>query len=343
MLRVDIKNTGVARVASFDLLKFLGMFLVIWGHIIAALSSEDFHTNGCFLFIYSFHMPLFMVISGFFFAKNAFNRSFLDVIKNKFRQLMLPAIIWGAIIASLSLLNHIYSGHSELHIKFANSMFLSVWFLKCLFLCCLLGRLTNNTIGGGIISVCLCQFLPILKIEVMYPCFVFGFLLNRYYCKIMQHSSVFLPFFLILFSLCYFLYSNIILNYMQTDTMGILNTLCYRFVRIVVGVVGSTFLILLFGKTFNSENSDDKVYNKSGLRFIMAVGRETLGIYILQEIVIWGILSKIHGLRLFDGFFLSIVVTPVLSMLLMWLCLSIVRLFKTNEKVAFYLFGVVRR
>lgn len=130
---------------------------------------------------------------------------------------------------------------------------------------------------------------------------------------------------------------------MQTDTMGILNTLCYRFVRIVVGVVGSTFLILLFGKTFNSENSDDKVYNKSGLRFIMAVGRETLGIYILQEIVIWGILSKIHGLRLFDGFFLSIVVTPVLSMLLMWLCLSIVRLFKTNEKVAFYLFGVVRR
>ena len=37
------------RINSFDLLKAFGIFLVIWGHSIAFLSSGSSDTNHCFL------------------------------------------------------------------------------------------------------------------------------------------------------------------------------------------------------------------------------------------------------------------------------------------------------
>lgn len=51
--------------AYFDILKFILIFLVVFGHIIE--KYIDFPLiKSIYLFIYSFHMPLFVFISGFF-------------------------------------------------------------------------------------------------------------------------------------------------------------------------------------------------------------------------------------------------------------------------------------
>lgn len=53
---------------KLDNLKGIAIFLVVWGHSLQYLNNGefDFFENSLFQVIYSFHMPLFMVISGFF-------------------------------------------------------------------------------------------------------------------------------------------------------------------------------------------------------------------------------------------------------------------------------------
>ena len=56
------------RIEFIDSLKGFAILLVLWGHSIQYLCSGiDFFQNFIFKIIYSFHMPLFFLISGFFF------------------------------------------------------------------------------------------------------------------------------------------------------------------------------------------------------------------------------------------------------------------------------------
>ena len=55
----DIAITKKERLAVFDVAKGLGILLVVFAHIN--------YTNIPLVYIYSFHMPLFFLISGIFF------------------------------------------------------------------------------------------------------------------------------------------------------------------------------------------------------------------------------------------------------------------------------------
>lgn len=73
---------------------------------------------------------------------------------------------------------------------------------------------------------------------------------------------------------------------------------------------------------------------------VLAIGKETLGIYILQDIIVVGLISKIPGIRIFDGYLFSLVIAPAFSLIVLWICYRIVRLIKQNNRAAFYLLGV---
>lgn len=70
------------RVDRVDFLKFIGILAVILGHI-------NFPLNG---FIYTWHMPLFFMISGFFIK---FNTSLKDFVVKNFKRLMIPYFIFS--------------------------------------------------------------------------------------------------------------------------------------------------------------------------------------------------------------------------------------------------------
>lgn len=89
-----------ARVAYIDRLKGIAIFLVVLGHVIGYNDCRD---SFLWQFIYSFHMPLFMFISGYV-AQMAFKmeridgKSSLDYLRKKFRTLLLPMLMWGVAI-----------------------------------------------------------------------------------------------------------------------------------------------------------------------------------------------------------------------------------------------------
>lgn len=121
------------RIIAIDLLKLFAIFLVIWGHSMQHLLKVPAEENGLFLWIGSFHMPLFMALAGLF-AGKSFARSFRHYVLNRSRQLLLPWISWTIIIFIVVCL---FDGTKS--VKYiAELAFNSLWFLKSLFICGLL-------------------------------------------------------------------------------------------------------------------------------------------------------------------------------------------------------------
>lgn len=65
----------VQRIQKWDILKFILIFFVVFGHI----SEQYSGMGGLFIFIYSFHMPLFIFVSGLF-SKRTINEKRYDKI-----------------------------------------------------------------------------------------------------------------------------------------------------------------------------------------------------------------------------------------------------------------------
>lgn len=83
---------------SFDALKGFLILLVIMGHAIQ-LSTDvgGWSLNPLFMVIYTFHMPLFIFISGYF-SMSIFRKSIWYIVTNKFKRLLLPSILFSSVI-----------------------------------------------------------------------------------------------------------------------------------------------------------------------------------------------------------------------------------------------------
>ena len=138
---------GGVRLLSLDVLKCFAIYLVVCGHIIQQFDPL-YKQNLLFTTIYSFHMPLFMLISGYLFASkldNINNDRYIafNIVQSRFLQILMPYIVWTLLVISYKTL---ISGFSIISLSEFST---NLWFLKCLFLCILVsvcGRLLfNNT------------------------------------------------------------------------------------------------------------------------------------------------------------------------------------------------------
>lgn len=114
------------RIEELDILKGIAICLVVLGHNVADF-SVDYNHNVLFLICYSFHMPLFIFISGYLVGRK--NIIDFDWLKARFFRLMIPYLFWSVFYAILNS-NTWYNKIFEY--LFVNSL---VWFLINLFLC----------------------------------------------------------------------------------------------------------------------------------------------------------------------------------------------------------------
>lgn len=85
-----------------DVIKGIAIFLMLWGHCIqyCYAPNGDFFSDMTFKVIYSFHMPLLMLISGYLFAITAGKYS-KDVLLSKKASAIIHPIIGGNILCFL--------------------------------------------------------------------------------------------------------------------------------------------------------------------------------------------------------------------------------------------------
>lgn len=115
---------------SFDFIKGILIMLVVLGHALQWQYGEDCWNTWLFHFIYSFHMPLFLFVSGIF-LKSCLKISFSEMLVQRFRRLLVPAIIFTAILLIIRFIsnNNTFTGLWDIYVVCR-----TYWYLICLFI-----------------------------------------------------------------------------------------------------------------------------------------------------------------------------------------------------------------
>ena len=92
--KLDTKNISkINRISKYDLYKGFLIFSVILGHTFTAIYVNSY----LHIFIRSFDMPFFALISGYFLQKSCQKRVWYKNFLKKLTQILVPIIVWSVI------------------------------------------------------------------------------------------------------------------------------------------------------------------------------------------------------------------------------------------------------
>ena len=324
-----------SRILYLDFVKLFTIYLVILGHVLARMvNGYAFDDNLCY-FIYSFHMPLFMLLSGYFVSSKSGELPILVILTKKAKQLLLPAITCTIIcIAYLQLVRNNVDIKEEL---IGNS-----WFLKTLFvnyiLFSLLKRLPFSDLLLCIISCLLLFVLPkcsSLQLNWLFPFFWGGYLMRKY--KVLEkisYSWKFSLFFILLFAILYTLqrYWNIP-NYIEINLYSLQSQSPQIFFRYLVALSGSLAIIVTISTLYKRWNGSTLI--NTAAKF----GQWTLGVYMMQNIIVEYVFPDTLAWRVADEYLLDFIVAPVVSLVFLAICLWLIHLLSKNKILDLLFFG----
>ena len=91
----------VKRIQKWDILKFVLIFLVVFGHVVDTYFDQSGWAKSLIVIIYSFHMPVFVFVSGLFSKKNIQLKRYDKIIGYLFMYFAVKIIIaFGRLIAT---------------------------------------------------------------------------------------------------------------------------------------------------------------------------------------------------------------------------------------------------
>ena len=346
------------RIKAFDVLKLYAIFLVLWGHSIQFLLSSDFCDEPVYRIIYSFHMPLFMMISGYF-SLSSMSLPPIDFLKKKFTQLILPACSWTIVLGIIILLYkpHFFAFRSSLLLVQIKETVVYIiggfygtypyWFLKTCFICYLLAYCGSHLRLNKYVWMCLTlivsQFIPhFANVSVMYPCFIIGFELKdnqKFYIKICKHYLWLVVLFLLM--LCFWdqffwggegIIKSFIINSLHTNN-HLLLYLVSKVYKLTIGIVGSLAFIGLMCSLIPQKKTNKLIY------LCCNWGQYTLGIYILQSIILEYIMPKYIILDELNFYLFNFIIAPLISLLVLVLCVYIIKAIRKSQTSAFFFLG----
>lgn len=277
---------------NLDFAKGLAIFLVIVGHCIQCGSgaeynqSQAFFDNYLFRFIYSFHMPLFMIISGFLYGETTAGKPFLYVLKTRTLRLIVPIIVWQTIMMLLSAIK----GRFDLG-NYLSSIIEGFWFLWAVWwatVICALVEIVGKTKRTRVIihfMIILLSFITPDELnfslhKFMYVSFLIGYMAANRDWEIKQnelkHGYAFLVVAVVIFVTLLFFYRRESFIYISGWTVlgkeNWLSVLGWDVYRTVLGTIGAgTFIYTIF-----------LFVPKGKGRTIKEIGQNSSGIYILQ-------------------------------------------------------------
>lgn len=179
-----------------DVLKGFGITLVVLGHCIQACYGEGvtFFDDGLYQFIYSFHMPLFMLISGYY-AWNSVHRAVTPqnrrkMIIKKSVYLITPNVGWK-LIEYLYLFGtgaYIYTGAGVLLGELVFGILTNFWFLWAVFysflLVCLMHYQFRDSVWRYLLVFIAMFFTPdglsLMACKYVLPYYLIGFYVNKH-------------------------------------------------------------------------------------------------------------------------------------------------------------------
>lgn len=285
---------------KIDEIKGLAVLFVIIGHCIQYCSgasfyeSESYFYHPLFKLIYTFHMPLFAMVSGFLFFYTVKKRNLKEVLLNRWNTLVIPIISWGTISYLSKIFMKIEPIHLESAIKeYCWTLLSTLWFLWAILFCscvvsvcyyiCPSQKPKNSLIELSIMmlfSLLITDKFNLGYAKFLLPFFAVGFYLNQYRVLeiievkrfinskscIVGLIAVFLIL-LILFNRETFIYTS---GVCVIGKMEISRQLFNDGLRWIIGFVGILLTVkIFFAMNFHSPQ-------------LARIGQESLGIYIVN-------------------------------------------------------------
>nr|WP_315215418.1 acyltransferase family protein [uncultured Flavobacterium sp.] len=320
-----------------DSLKGFAILLMVFGHLIQFTSIDNSYlSNPIYIFIYSFHMPLFMMISGFFFSKSLNQRSLNNVLNNRVVTVLLPYFSWTTIFI---IIWFVLKGNNlsflELLLKyFETFLFVSkLWFLWVLFICILLTSLNiyiQRYIGKISIFFLLLfiyllpetEMLGLINIKYMFPFFILGYCNNKYYNKLNKWIPYISGISLLLYPIMLFFWEKE--NFSFVIDFKNIEPIIYKYITAFSGIL---MIIFVF----------KKIYTKFQFNYLERIGKNSIAIYIISDYFI-ELMSYLKFL-IPNNYFYNSLIFLILTLLIAEICLIIEKLLNKNKIIAFTLFG----
>lgn len=322
----------------YDVIKGIAIFLVVFGHCIQFGSgmtyleeSRHFEDN-VFKAIYSFHMALFMLISGYFFGNTAQKYSTRQIIITRFTQLLLPLIVWTTITTLIfGDLSFKKLGVIGVAFELIRNLTTELWYIWAVFWCSLITFVIRRWGKDK-------KYLHILVVIVLlftakgnnaqyylylYPYFVAGYLwwqrkkdiaINRYTLAVVTLVAyvVLLRF----YSKDSFIYTTgTFLNARNLPTQLFIDV--YRW---IIGGLGSV-LVLLIVRILIDWKPTIEIWN-----FLAQIGKKSLGIYIIS-----GNINVLILMKLASDFCPSYFTNLVEAVIIVAICYYLTKLLEQNK------------
>ena len=251
-------NTAFDKREFINFLRGLAVFLMLWGHSVQYCTGGqfDFFENIVFKIIYSFHMPFFMLISGYLFFFSEQKRGMFELIEYKGKSLLYPILMCSLLNLLLTQGVFVVSGGGYPALIGAIPIN-SLWFiwsvLACSIALALAMKLSSNLfIQGLLVVICIpfAALFPNWDMNVwMYPYFVIGYLyarneewLRKYRSIIGIASSLIYIIMLFFFEKKHYIYTTSLLG---GETR--LESIAIDFFRWAIGLFGSVAVVWLCG------------------------------------------------------------------------------------------------
>jgi len=321
------KNKNVLRINFVDQLKGLAILLVVMGHIyIYKITDKPLITG----IIYTFHMPLFMILAGYVSTKSIENsiHSKISFIKRKFRTLMVPylsfSIIYGLIMAG---------PHSIITMEYKAPF----WFLLILFILHLVKLIINKYIDKNLIfaGYIVCSIGALYLLAILFPTvstisrlwyyliwFYIGYIIRKY--KWMDNVVRNNPIVMIAALLIYLIISLIV----YLNTSNIFNS---DLRNLFTGISASVVLIYLFNLSIKFSIGIKKI--------LSYLGKKSLDIYVIHYFFLIPF-PQLNGTAIDHGsFLLTTSFSFIVSVLIILACLFTSTVLKLNKYVSLVMFG----
>lgn len=257
-----------SRILYPDVCKFIAMFAVTMGHCSQAISGEQYSNifGGTGLLV-AFHMPLFMLLSGWFLNFDKIRETGVwPFLKSKALRLMLPSLAWCLIYNALSF-----------RLPSVHTLLFFYWFLTALFLCQVIILLVAKLIKNNTLACVACVLFSLLlfqedlsRVNFMMPFIIIGYSIR----KVVENRKYTNPIFwisLVISIALSFYWSNEYTVYEQPFIFTEINKMmCLSFFyRLAIGTSISLFTICLTVQMSNSCSIYKALANLGNMTLVM--------------------------------------------------------------------------
>ena len=292
LLQPYIENNMVTRNINrslSDFLRGIAIILMLWGHSVqyCCIDQFDYFDNIVYKVIYAFHMPFFMMISGYLFFFSVQKRDLVELIEYRTKSLLYPVLMCSVLNLLLTNgLRLLIMGGGQGHIGlFGSTPVLSLWFLWSVIACSIAIGFAFKTTQKSTIQVMLIltgipfvAIFPWWEMNVyMYPYFLIGFLFSKNRDKIKKYFPIIGTISLVIFAFMLFYFEK--KHYIYTSGLlggeTLIDTLTIDIFRWSVGLFGSVAAAWICMIIYY-------VMHGRIINFVVELGKESLAVYALS-------------------------------------------------------------